>query len=59
MDLSQGKMTVGCKWVFTVKHKLDGSVDRYKSRLVTKGYTQTFDIDYQETFAPVAKMNLV
>ncbi|KAI9186008.1 hypothetical protein LWI28_012937 [Acer negundo] len=42
-----------------VKHKTDGSVERLKARLVTKGYTQAYDIDYQETFALVAKLNTV
>lgn len=45
--------------MFIVKHKLDGSVDRYKARLVAMGYTQIFGIDYQETFAQVAKMNSI
>ena len=39
VELLEGKKTVGCKWVFTVKHKADGSVERYKARLVAKGYT--------------------
>ena len=54
-----GKKTVGCKWVFTIKFKVDGKIERYKARLVAKGYTQTCGLDYQETFAPIEKMNKV
>ena len=42
-----------------VKHNADGSVNRLKARLVAKGYAQTHDIDYEENFAPVAKMTTV
>ncbi|WVZ66155.1 hypothetical protein U9M48_015421 [Paspalum notatum var. saurae] len=52
-----GKRAVGCKWVFTVKQTPEGKVDRYKARLVAKSYSQTYGIDYDETFAPVAKMS--
>ena len=45
--------------MFTVKCRDDGSVERYKARLVTKGFTQTHGIDYQKTFAPVAKINSI
>ena len=45
--------------MFIIKHKADGTINRYKARLVTKGYTQTFELDYQETFAPVTKMNTI
>ena len=45
--------------MFPVKFKGYGSLERYKARLVAKGYTQTYGVDYQETFAPVAKMNAI
>lgn len=59
VKLQEGKKPVGFRWVFTVKYKSDGSLERSKARLVAKGYTQTYSIDYLETFAPVAKMNMV
>ena len=59
VELSRDKKTVGCKWVFTIKYQANGSIDRYKARLVAKGFTQTYKIDYQETFAPVAKVNSI
>ena len=47
---------IGCKWVHTVKLKADGSLDGYKARLVALGNNQEYRLDYDETFAPVAKM---
>ncbi|MCO5615162.1 hypothetical protein L7F22_069451 [Adiantum nelumboides] len=55
----KGKKPIGCRWVYKVKHNSDGSVSRYKVRLVAKGYAQTNGIDYEETFAPIAKMAIV
>uniref|UniRef100_A0A2N9F081 Uncharacterized protein n=1 Tax=Fagus sylvatica TaxID=28930 RepID=A0A2N9F081_FAGSY len=54
-----GTSIVGCRWVFTVKQNPDGTVDRLKARLVTKGFTQTYGLDYTETFSPVAKLNSI
>ena len=58
-DLPKGKSLVGCKWVFTIKYKFDGSVERFKARLVTNGYKQNYRINYQETFSPVTKINSI
>ena len=59
VDRSLGKKPIECQWVYTVKYKVDGAIEHFKERLVAKGYTQTYGIDCTETFAPVAKINIV
>ena len=57
--LSNDKNLIDCKWIYKVKTHSDGFLERYKTRLVAQGFYQWYVIDYEETFAPVAKMTTV
>ena len=50
---------IGVKWVYKIKRTADGEVDCYEVRFVTKDYRQKYDIDYEEVFAPIARLNMV
>ena len=59
VPLPSGKNVVGCKWGFKIKRNSDGSIARFKARLVAKVYLQQYGLDYAETFSPVVKPIIV
>ncbi|GJR80951.1 retrotransposon protein, putative, ty1-copia subclass [Tanacetum coccineum] len=59
VDLPPNGKTVGSKWLFKKKTDMDGNVHTYKARLVAKGFTQTYGVDYEETFSPVADIRAI
>ena len=55
----EGIVLIGCKWVFKKKTDAYGNIQTYKTRLVTKGYSQRQGIDFEETFSPVAMIKSI
>ena len=58
-NLPPGKKPIGCKWVYMVKYKSNGLVERYKAKLVAKGFTQKEGLDYIDNFSLVANLAFV
>jgi hypothetical protein len=54
--LPPGRKAISCKWIFRIKKDRNGEIDKYKARLVAKGFSQEKGFDYNETYAPVAKL---
>jgi hypothetical protein len=59
VPLPSGRKLVRCRWIYRTMSIVDGHISRYKARLVAKGFQQVHGIDYDETFAPVAKMDSI
>lgn len=59
VDIPKGFKPIGLKWVFKIKRNADGSISKYKARLVAKDYVQRHDIDYDKIFAPVARIETI
>ena len=59
VPLPTGKKAIGCRWVFVVKFNPERSAARLKAHLVAKGYAQTYDDDYSDTFSPITKLTSV
>ncbi|GKB93484.1 zinc finger, CCHC-type containing protein [Tanacetum coccineum] len=58
-DLPPGCKPLGCKWIFKRKMKVDGTIDKFKARLVIQVFKQKEGIDYFDTYAPVARITTI
>lgn len=58
-DLPPGCKALGCKWILKRKMKVDGTIDKYKARLVIQGFRQKEGIDFFDTYAPVARISTI
>ena len=55
----EGKLVVGWRWIYKVKQATNGSIEKHKARLVSQGFSHIEGIDYEETFAPIARYSSI
>ncbi|GKG49015.1 zinc finger, CCHC-type containing protein, partial [Tanacetum coccineum] len=58
-DLPPGCKPLGCKWIFKTKLTVDGTIEKFKARLVIQGFRKKSGIDYFDTYAPVARISTI
>ncbi|GKV22443.1 hypothetical protein SLEP1_g32316 [Rubroshorea leprosula] len=59
VQLPEGRKAIGCRWIYKLKKDSEGNIERYKARLVIKGYAQKLGIDFDEVFSPVVRMTTI
>ena len=59
VDLLKESKPLGCKWILKRKYKTDGTIDKYKARLVVKGYRQTEGLDFFDTYSLVTRITSI
>ena len=59
VNLPLGNKPIGCKWIFKRKLRIDGTIDKYKTRLVAKGYQQNESLDLFDTYSPVTRITSI
>jgi hypothetical protein len=57
--IPEGKSTVTSKWIYKIKHTVDGIIEKHKVRFVARGFSRVEGIDYEETFSHVARYTYI
>lgn len=59
VDLQVDKRVIGLKWIYKTKYRVDGQIHKHKARLLVRGYTQQYGVDYVEVSSPIARLEIV